>query len=88
MHDFDAPMIAIDAQQSLWRGGGQAGNEVDDLMLRRLPLAVLFDLAPPSDAADSPDRWPLELNPGGFCRQDVDYAPLDAPMRLFDAAIP
>jgi hypothetical protein len=57
-------------------------------MLRRLPLAVLFDLAPPSDAADSPDRWPLALNPGGFGRQDVDYAPLDAPMRLFDAAIP
>jgi len=89
MHDLDAPMIAIDAQQCLWRGGGgQAGDEVDDLMLRRLPLAVLFDLAPPSDAADLPDRRPLVLNAGGFGRQHVDHAPLDAPMRLFDAAIP
>jgi hypothetical protein len=57
-------------------------------MLRRLPLAVFFDLAPPSDAADSPDCWPLVLNPGGFGRQHVDHAPLDAPMRLFNAAIP
>jgi hypothetical protein len=89
MHDLDAPMIAIDTQQSLWRGGGsQAGDEMDDLMLRRLPLAVLFELAPPSDAADSPDRWPLALNPGGFGRQDVDHASFDAPMRLLDAAIP
>lgn len=89
MHDLDAPMIAIDAQQSLGRGGGgQTGDEVDDLMLRRLPLAVLFDLAPPSDAADSPDRWPLALNPGGFGRQYVDHASFDAPMRLLEAAIP
>src|SRR3954470_11892771 len=36
-------MIAIDAQQSLGRGGGgQTANEVDDLMLRRLLLAVLL----------------------------------------------
>jgi hypothetical protein len=69
-------------------GGGQTGDEVDDLMLRRLPLAVLFDLAPPSDAADSPDRWPLALNPGGFGRQYVDHASFDAPMRLLEAAIP
>jgi hypothetical protein len=69
MHDLDAPVIAIEAEQSLRRGGGgQAGDEVDDLMLRRLPRAVLFNLAPPSDAADLPDRWPLALNPGGFGR--------------------
>ncbi len=89
MHDLDAPMIAIDTQQSLWRGGGgQAGDEMEDLMLRRLPLAVLFKLAPPSDAADSADRRPLALNPSGFGREHVDRAPFDAPMRLFDAAIP
>ena len=82
-------MIAIDAEQSLWRGGGgQAGDEMDDLMLRRLPHAVLFDLAPTSDAADLPDRRPLALNAGGFGRQHVDRALFDAPMRLFDAAIP
>src|SRR5450759_3023956 len=38
MHDLDAPMIAIDGQQSLWRGGSQAGDEMNDLVLRRLPL--------------------------------------------------
>ena len=33
-HDLYPPMIAIDAQQSLWRGGGgQAGDEIDDLVL-------------------------------------------------------
>ena len=33
MHDLDPPMIAIDAQQRLWRGGGgQAGDEIDDLL--------------------------------------------------------
>ena len=81
-------MITIEAQQSLWRGGGQAGDKIDDLMLRLLPLAVLLDLAPPSDAADLPNRRPLMLNSGGFDRQYVDRAPFDAPMRLFDAAIP
>ena len=89
MHDLDPPMIAIEAQQSLWRGGGvQAGDEIDDLVLWRLPLAVLLDLARTDDAADLPNRRPLVLNPGGFGRQYVDRAPFDAPMRLFDAAIP
>ena len=89
MHDLDAPMIAVDAQQSLRRGGGgQARDEMDDLMLRRLPDAVLFDLPPPSDAADLPDRRPLALNPGGFGWQHVNRALFDAAMRLLDAAIP
>jgi hypothetical protein len=35
-----------------------------------------------------PDRRPLALNPGGGGRQHIDGAPFDAPMRLFDAAIP
>ena len=61
---------------------------MDDLMLRRLPHAVLFDLPPTSDAANLPDRRPLALNPGGGGRQHIDGAPFDAPMRLFDAAIP
>ena len=48
MHDLDPPMIAIDAQQRLWRGGGgQAGDEIDDLVLWLLPLGVLLDLAAP-----------------------------------------
>ena len=89
MHDLDLPMIAIDAQQSLWRGGGgQAGDEIDDLVSRLLPRAVLLDLARTYDAADLPDRRPLALNPGGFGRQHAGRAPFDAPMRLFDAAIP
>ena len=89
MHDLDAPMIAVDAQQSLRRGGGgQAGDEMDDLMLRRLPHAILFDLPPPSDAANLPDRRPLALNPGGFGRQHVDRALFDAAMRLLNTAIP
>jgi len=35
-----------------------------------------------------PNRRPLALNPGGFGRQHVDRPPFDAPMRLFDTAIP
>ena len=89
MHDLDAPMIAVDAQQSLRRGGGgQAGDEMDDLMLRRLPHAVLFDLPPTSDAANLPDRRPLALNPGRFGRQHVDRALFDAAVRLLNTAIP
>ena len=30
MHDLDSPMIAIAGQQSLWRGGAQAGDEMND----------------------------------------------------------
>ena len=89
MHDLDPPMIAIDAQQRLWRGGGgQAGDEIDDLVLWLLPLAVLLDLARTYDATDLPNRRPLALNSDGFGRQHVDRAPFDAPMRLFDTAIP
>jgi hypothetical protein len=88
MHDLDSPMIAIDGQQSLWRGGSQAGDEMNDLVLRRLPLAVFLELAPTFDAADLLDRRPLAFNSGGGGRQHVDGAPFDAPMRLFDAAIP
>lgn len=75
-------MIAIDGQQSLWRGGSQAGDEMDDLVLRRLPLAVLLELAPTFDAADLPDRRPLALNPGGGGWQHVDGASFDAPIRF------
>jgi hypothetical protein len=88
MHDLDSPMIAIAGQQSLRRGGAQAGDEMNDLVLRRLPLAVFLELAPTFDPADLPDRRPLALNPGGGGRQHIDGAPFDAPMRLFDAAIP
>ena len=64
MHDLDPPMIAIDAQQRLWRGGGgQAGDEIDDLVLWLLPLAVLLDLARTYDATDLPNRRPLALIP-------------------------
>ena len=88
MHDLDSPMIAIAGQQSLRRGGAQAGDEMNDLVLRRLPLAVFLELAPTFDTADLPDRRPLAFNPGGGGRQHIDGAPFDAPMRLFDAAIP
>lgn len=88
MHDLDAPMIAIDGQQSLWRCGSQAGDEMNYLVLRRLPLAVLLELAPTFDTADLPDRRPLVLNPGGGGRQHVDGASFDVSMRFFDAAIP
>ena len=81
-------MIAIDAQQRLWRGGGgQAGDEIDDLVLWLLPLAVLLDLARTYNAT-SPNRRPLALNRDGFGRQHVDRAPFDRPVRPFDTAIP
>ena len=88
MHDLDSPMIAIAGQQSLRRGGAQAGDEMNDLVLRRLPLTVFLELAPTFDTADLPDRWPLALNPGGFGRQHVDRALFDAAMRLLNTAIP
>jgi hypothetical protein len=88
MHDLDAPMIAIAGQQSLRRGDAQAGDEMNDLVLRGLPLAVFLELAPPFDAADLPNCRPLVLNPGSGGRQHIDDAPFDAPMRLFDATIP
>ena len=83
----DPPMIAIDAQQRLWRGGGgQAGDEIDDLVLWLLPLAVLLDLARTYDATDLPNRRPLALNPDGFGRRHVDRAPFNAPMRFVNPA--
>ena len=88
MHDLDSPMIAIAGQQSLWRGGAQAGDEMNDLVLRRLPLAVFLELAPTFDTADLPDRRPLALNPGRFGRQHVDRALFDAAVRLLNTAIP
>ena len=56
-------MIAIDAQQRLWRGGGgQVGDEIDDLVLWLLPLAVLLDLARTYDASSA-----------GFKRAQVSF---------------
>ena len=88
VHDLDAPMVAIGLQNGLWRGarGRQAGDQIDGF-LRLLPLSVFLDLPRPPEAADLSDRRPLIRNAGGFCGQDIDDAPLDAPMRFLDPAI-
>jgi hypothetical protein len=50
-------------------------------------LAVFLDLPRPPETADLSNRRPFIGNAGGLGRQDIDDAPLDAPMRLLDPAI-
>lgn len=78
-------MIAVDLEQRsrlgvVWH---QAGDEIDDLLLWRLALAIRFALSAPCHAADLADRRAFVTKASGFCGQHVNQAPFNAAMCFF-----
>jgi hypothetical protein len=89
MHDFDAPVFAVEREQLLRRRlvGRQAGDQIRHFFFRWLPYAFLFALNDATYATDLAHSWPVILNVGSFDRKNINDALLDAAMRFIDARV-